>query len=252
MMVSSGLSLLEMGGQNKFGMCPVLLWDERDAILFDAGLPGQAGAIRTAMMGEGVTLDKLTAIVITHQDMDHIGSLAALQRETADRAKVMCHAEEKSYIQFERMPAKMSSERILQHAAEYAQKTGVTIQDPVSLEGVRTLFSEQIAVVDLGLADGQELPFCGGIVAIHTPGHTPGHCCYYLRKYKTLVAGDAMNAHDGMLAGPNPVYTKDLVQARASLAKLAAYEIDTVLCYHGGAVTQPGGMNATIAGLVAE
>jgi len=33
--------------------------------------------------------------------------------------------------------------------------------------------------VDKTLEDGEELPFCGGITVIHTPGHTPGHICLY-------------------------------------------------------------------------
>ena len=252
MRVMDGLSLLEIGGAGNFAMCPVLVRDESDAVLFDAGLPGQMEKILSEMAVEGVPFSELTHILITHQDMDHIGSLAALQRAAAGQVKVMCQMEEKDYIQFDRIPAKMSKERILQHAAEYLEKTGIRIPDPFSLDGIRILFADVTAVVDDVLADGQELNVCGGIVAIHTPGHTPGHCCYYLKKFRTLVAGDAMNVREGILSGPNPVYTKDPVTARASLAKLSAYDIQTVLCYHGGAISGPEGMNSAIAALVSE
>jgi glyoxylase-like metal-dependent hydrolase (beta-lactamase superfamily II) len=49
-----------------------------------------------------------------------------------------------------------------------------------------------------------------------------------------LITGDALNVSDGLLAGPNPAYTPDVATALASLKKLAAYDIETVICYHGG------------------
>ena len=82
--------------------------------------------------------------------------------------------------------------------------------------------------------DGETLDYCGGIEVIHTPGHTPGHACFYLRRYKTLVAGDAMNVMDGKLVGPNPIFTLDMKQGIESLKKLLNYDIETVICYHGG------------------
>jgi glyoxylase-like metal-dependent hydrolase (beta-lactamase superfamily II) len=48
------------------------------------------------------------------------------------------------------------------------------------------------------------------------------------------VAGDAMNVNDGVLVGPNPVFTFDMKQATESLKKLSKYDIQTVICYHGG------------------
>ena len=32
-------------------------------------------------------------------------------------------------------------------------------------------------------------------------------------------------------------YTRDMAQALSSLAKLEAYDIETVLCYHGGPIS---------------
>ncbi|MFP3381467.1 MBL fold metallo-hydrolase, partial [Bacillus sp. SIMBA_069] len=55
--------------------------------------------------------------------------------------------------------------------------------------------------VDYTLIDGQELPFCGGIRVIHTPGHTPGHISLYLKQSKILIAGDSMYSVNGILGG---------------------------------------------------
>lgn len=247
MKIAEGLSMLDMTMPLGYGMCPVLLHDDKDVVLFDAGLPGQLDVIRNAMKKEGVDFERLSTVLITHQDMDHIGSLSAIEKALGDRVKVMAHKLEKPYIQFDSMPAKMSAERLAEKAREFLEQTGVEVSVPVTLSGVRTLFAEFISVVDEALEDGQELPLCGGIVAIHIPGHTPGHCCYYLKRYKMLVAGDAMNGENGRLVGPNPTYTKDMAQACSSLAKLAAYDIETVLCYHGGPIS--GNVKDAIAGL---
>ena len=92
--------------------------------------------------------------------------------------------------------------------------------------------------MDKTIEDGEELPFCGGIQVIFTPGHTTGHICLYLKKYKTLVAGDAMNVIDGELSGPNPQFTYNMKEAVNSLKKLSKYDINSVICYHGGVYSQ--------------
>ena len=106
------------------------------------------------------------------------------------------------------------------------------------------------ARVDRTLTDGERLPYCGGIVAIYTPGHTPGHISLYLEPSKVLVAGDALNTSDGRLFGPNPPLTPDIGQATDSLKQLACYDIETVVCYHGGPYS--GDANTRIAELAAE
>jgi glyoxylase-like metal-dependent hydrolase (beta-lactamase superfamily II) len=88
--------------------------------------------------------------------------------------------------------------------------------------------------VDRTIEDGEELPFCGGITVIHTPGHTPGHICLYIGQSKTLIAGDALLVEGGKL-GPLPILASlDWPSAVRSLAKLVRYDIETVICYHGG------------------
>jgi len=117
-------------------------------------------------------------------------------------------------------------------------------------EAVLETFENARARVDRTLRDGEKLPYCGGMIVIHTPGHTPGHISLYLEQSKVLVAGDALNVSDGRLVGPNPQLTPDIDQATGSLKKLARYDIETVVCYHGGPYT--GDVNARIAELAEE
>jgi glyoxylase-like metal-dependent hydrolase (beta-lactamase superfamily II) len=49
-----------------------------------------------------------------------------------------------------------------------------------------------------------------------------------------LIAGDALFLQDGELLLSVPMYTLDTEQARESVKKLLDYDIDKIICYHGG------------------
>ncbi len=45
------------------------------------------------------------------------------------------------------------------------------------------------------LADGEELELAGSVLkVVHTPGHTPGHCCFLLESEGILFSGDQLFA----------------------------------------------------------
>lgn len=48
------------------------------AVLIDTGFPGQIEDIQVEMEKVGVSFDKLKVVILTHQDIDHIGSLPEL------------------------------------------------------------------------------------------------------------------------------------------------------------------------------
>jgi glyoxylase-like metal-dependent hydrolase (beta-lactamase superfamily II) len=52
---------------------PVLLWDSEGATLVDTGMPGQLGELRVEIEDAGVGFDTIRRVVLTHQDVDHIG-----------------------------------------------------------------------------------------------------------------------------------------------------------------------------------
>src|SRR3712207_5116361 len=60
-----------------------LIVDEQNGnTLIDAGLPGQAEAIGAALLEGGIGVGDLRRIIFTHQDLDHVGSRAALDRKS--------------------------------------------------------------------------------------------------------------------------------------------------------------------------
>ncbi|WP_317618381.1 MBL fold metallo-hydrolase [Paenibacillus sp. PL91] len=100
------------------------------------------------------------------------------------------------------------------------------------------------------LADGETLPIGGGLTVIHTPGHTPGHISLYHQASKTLIAGDALVIQNGELQGSSPYSTVNMEQALRSLEKFKPFDIEAVICYHGGLLR--GNINKRIADLTVQ
>jgi glyoxylase-like metal-dependent hydrolase (beta-lactamase superfamily II) len=92
--------------------------------------------------------------------------------------------------------------------------------------------------VDEHVEDGERLDIAGGIRVIFMPGHTPGHLSLYLERSKVLIAGDALRAESGSLNDPNPSMTLEMGTAIQSIRRLADLEIDTLVCYHGGVLSE--------------
>jgi glyoxylase-like metal-dependent hydrolase (beta-lactamase superfamily II) len=185
--------------------------------LIDTGLPGQQDAIGTALAEAGVQVQDLKRIVLTHQDIDHVGALNSLVQ--ASGARVLAHDLETPFIDGSEVPRFATPE--------------VLARQPQLRQAVERF---QPTPVDEALRDGARLDVAGGVRVISTPGHTVGHVCLYLERSRTLVAGDALTAAEGRLLGPNPNATQDLPTAGASVRKLAELDPQTIVCYHGGVV----------------
>ncbi|MFC0610662.1 MBL fold metallo-hydrolase [Scopulibacillus daqui] len=215
MKIANGVNMMTLTSDftgHQMTIHPTLVWDEDHVILVDTGMPGMAEQIRTEMEKAGVPFDKLTTVVLTHQDFDHIGGLPDIIQQSNNSIEVIAHEADKPYIEGEKLLMKMDRDRAEKMAPPKAK-------------------------VDKTVADQEELPYCGGIRVIYTPGHTPGHISLYLENSKTLITGDAIVSENGRLIGPNPQFTPDMALALQSIKKFAAYDIQSVICYHGGLCT---------------
>lgn len=169
MEIAKGVEMLQLEFQ-EFIIHPILLWDDEMAVLIDTGFPGQFEDIQVEMERVGVSVDKLKVVILTHQDIDHIGSLPNVLENGVSDIKVYAHELDKSYIE-----------------GDLPLLKDVHVENPPKGKVSDTVI------------DGQELPYCGGIRILHTPGHTPGHISLYLKRSKILVAGDSMYSVNGKL-----------------------------------------------------
>lgn len=216
---------IENGGQRQ-SIAPVLLQDERDVVLVDCGYPDSMEKLEAAAGRYGLSLGSITKLIVTHHDLDHIGSLAAL-KEAYPHIAVIAHEREVPYVQGIKKSLRL----------QQAESTLADLPDelkPGAEQFIRSLASVEPAVVDQIVSHGEKLPWCGGIEVVHTPGHMPGHISLYLPGSKTLIAGDAVVYENGQLDIANPHFALDLKEAVRSVQRLLAYDIEQIVCYHGG------------------
>ncbi|MDA2240176.1 MBL fold metallo-hydrolase [Bacillus cereus group sp. Bc222] len=204
MEIAKGVEMLQLEFQ-EFIIHPILLWNDEMAVLIDTGFPGQFEDIQVEMKRVGVFVDKLKVVILTHQDIDHIGSLPDVLENGVGDIKVYAHELDKPYIE-----------------GDLPLLKDVHVENPPKGKVSDTVI------------DGEELPYCGGIRILHTPGHTPGHISLYLKRSKILVAGDSMYSVNGVLGGVHAPTTLNIMEARQSLKKYLNLDIESVVCYHGG------------------
>lgn len=229
MKINNGIYMLEIS-VNMMGkpsiINPTVIWDNDSVILIDTGFPGQLPKIREAIEKEGVPFNKLNMVILTHQDIDHVGSISDILKELPNKVKVLAHEEEKPFITGEKQPVKLAQ---LESSLDYLPENMKTVY-----EKLKAGFQNSRVNVDNTLTDGEELPFCGGITVIHTPGHTPGHICLYLKHWKILIAGDILRVEGGLLIPAVESTNFDRDSNIKSMEKLMKYDIENVICYHGG------------------
>ncbi|EHL97895.1 metallo-beta-lactamase domain protein [Acetobacteraceae bacterium AT-5844] len=157
-------------------------------IMFDAGTGGQLGAtagrMAANMQAAGLDPAKVTEVIITHFHGDHISGLT-----TADDKPVFANAEiivPKAEWDF------WTDEGNASRAADAMKPAFAAVKRRFEPYKGRTR----------EISDGEVLP---GVVALSTPGHTPGHTSYLLSdgSAQALVLGDITNRPELNLAHPN-------------------------------------------------
>ena len=227
MKIADGIEMLELS-MNFMGrdstIYPTLIWDYDTIFLVDAGAANNLLDIKKLMEDASVPFGSLNNIIVTHQDIDHIGGINNIIKQLS-HVKVIAHKEDKPYI--EGIKKFIRLERIMSRIMDLPKDEQKKVLD---------MYKNSYVNVDITLTDSEELIECGGIIAIHTPGHTPGHICIYHKKSKTLIAGDVLNIVNGQLIVPNTSTMNQEESKRSinSLKELEKYDIENIVCYHGG------------------
>lgn len=208
--------------------CNVYLIDEPDGLtLIDAGLPGAWKRILPAIQAIGRSPSDVRHILITHQHLDHVGSLFQLAQATG--AETWAHPIDTPAIEG-RGPREIASG--LPGAAMRLAILPRTRPNPITHQ----------------VRGGATIPVLtgeGGLQVVETFGHTMGHISFYLPGRKLLIAGDAVSSSRGRLVPPPSMFNKDTAMALESMRHLATLDIDACLTGHGGPVLS--GARALIA-----
>jgi glyoxylase-like metal-dependent hydrolase (beta-lactamase superfamily II) len=211
--------------------CNVYLIAEPDGLtIVDAGMPGAEKRILAAVEALGRSPREVRHILLTHQHVDHIGSLAALAQATG--AETWAHPTDALAIEG-------LARREAPHGA-----LGLVF---------RAVFFSRLraSAITQAVREGATLPVLsaeGGLQVIETFGHTMGHISFYLPARKLLFAGDAVRSSRGRLTPSPAMLNHDTPLALQSVRKLAAMEIEACLPGHGAPVT--AGAQALLAATV--
>lgn len=224
MKAACNVEILEIHGMGSV-IYLTLTWDSDNLVLIDAGFPGQTDSILQAIAAAGFSAEQLTHIIITHQDMDHIGCVMDLLK-FAPSAQVMAHIDEAPYIDGRKTPIKLAAKLDSYDSLPEDQKEWFDM--------IKEGYANRKIKISKTLSDGEVLPVCDGIEVIHTPGHTPGHICLFLKESGVLVSGDAVNISDGKPSGPNPQHTFDMELGLRSMEKAMKYPVKAMVAYHCG------------------
>ncbi|REK74636.1 MBL fold metallo-hydrolase [Paenibacillus paeoniae] len=195
------------------------LVEEDDGLtLVDAALPVNASAIMKAAEEIG---KPITRIALTHAHGDHVGSLDALKKQLpgvsvsiSDRDARLLRGDTSLLDGEEQLPIRGGTPK------------GIT------------------TVPDIKLQDGDRV---GSLLALSTPGHTPGSMSFYDERSGVLIAGDAFTSRGGLavaghakLGFPFPAFaTWSPAISLASASKLADLHPTWLAVGHGNMIAQP-------------
>lgn len=203
-----------------------VLEDGDGLVLIDCGMPKKAAKIAAAIREAGHKPTDVRHILVTHQHLDHMGSLAALTKVTG--AMVHVHPADAPVVRGD-------AERPGPNRARVAGR----VLGPL-LVRIERKRAEPVAV-DRELVDGDSLPFAGGLRVLHTPGHTPGQTSFLWERHGgVLIAGDVAGARGDRVGPPIGavfgMFTEDVEEAKRSFRKVAALDFEVAVFGHGNPI----------------
>jgi len=221
------LELPNINPQSKDFVYPTVIKDGSNLTLIDTGYPKQIEYIKSALEKDGLDINNIKTIILTHQDIDHIGNVKDILNLVPD-IEIISYNEEAEYINGNKTPCKVEyMERNLDKMDEKGKKFYYLF---------KTFFENNKINVDKVVKNGDVISKGEDMQVIATPGHTPGHMCLYIEKYKLLVAGDLLLLKDGNITiCPKELnYNNDMYLQ--SVNKIRDLELETIICFHGGLV----------------
>ena len=205
---------------------------ERGAYLIDAGwnTDEAEGALSAGLAQAGFAMSDVRGVMVTHIHPDHYGLAGRIRQ--ASGAWISLHPADAKLI----VSRYIEPEELLKLVSTSLTRAGASAEE---LAGMSTASMPVRGFVeatqpDVLLEDGDRPDVPGwDLRAIHTPGHSPGHLCFYLAEQRLMLTGDHVlpritpNISYHPQSGPNPL--GDFLD---SLDKVAREDVELVLPAH--------------------
>ena len=180
----------------------------KEPILVDTGRPGQGKGILNNLKSINIEPHDVKHILITHHDVDHVGSAAFMQQAT--EAKIWASKKDIPYI--------------------YGEKSRPGIKKLISVimrvkkpENINS-YPENQNIMDIEI--------------IPTPGHTPGHVC--LRYNDVIFIGDLFRTSKGKVSPMKSFMNWNDSVLKESIAKIDNYDFEWICPAHGEPIKRDG------------
>jgi glyoxylase-like metal-dependent hydrolase (beta-lactamase superfamily II) len=224
--IAPGIHRIEEDLGPRFMAQYVLVGDER-TVLVDTGLSQTLDtAIAPYLASIGLAVDGLDDLVVSHADVDHVGSNRRL-RELSPRTRVWCGEPDRRWIE--------SNACMLAENYRWAEPYGLSLDDEALGWIERELGGD--APVDVGLRGGETLRLGAGqrweVLAL--PGHTAGHIGLWhagerIALVIDAVLGNGIRDRAGNLLSPPRIY--DLPGYRRTISELRVRAPERLLTAH--------------------
>ena len=179
--------------------CNTYVLGENGRVIIDPGHRHLFGNVENGMREDRLDPKKIDMILATHSHPDHFESVENFLDNPL--VKIALHGDELRFL----------------------EKTGVDFARMLGMPTPRYR-------VDIQLTEGQLTADGVTLEVLHTPGHSPGHVCFYLAEEKVLFAGDLIfNQGVGRTDFPGG----DGSLLKKSIQRMAELDIATILSGHG-------------------
>ncbi|MGC3994969.1 MAG: MBL fold metallo-hydrolase [Propionicimonas sp.] len=175
--------------------------------IVDPGMTAGLNRVARELRAAGRSPYEVTDILLTHYDADHAAAAAEWQRRTGARTWL--------------------------GAEDAAVLTGAASVPPTPFRQAMAVLGQPELPGRLHLIEG-DVELWPGLVALHTPGHTPGH--HSFRADDVLFVGDSFQLKDGRPVPPPAFLQTSVRQGLSDVARLGALDVDWYCCGHSDPV----------------
>ena len=196
------------------GIFIVSIWvveKDNNYFLIDSGLAKLLPRMAEFVVRNFYDKERISGVFLTHGHSDHIGGIQSLKILLPD-LPIVINSKEIPFISGEKpYPGREKLEPII-----FEKKNFIVLE---------TL-------------EANELIEKAGLTAIYSPGHSPGHTCYYHADDNLLIGGDLLTTNRaGVLSAPMKEYTADMPEAlETAYSVLKEYSQAILSVAHGGEV----------------